>query len=304
MALGPLNATITADSVRYSGVTLEIDRDKRVASLTIQGPEGQQPATAEAIVEAGDQFWPLRAFRELDDALLRLRMNEPLIGTIIVRTRGDLETVLAVDRCLVAHPDHWFVREVVHFIKRTLKRLDLTARSFFALIEPGSAFAGSLFELALAADRSYMLDDDAGANAVVLSPLNRGLLPMGSGLSRLQARLAHDERVAAALAREASFNAAEALAAGLVTFAPDEIDWDEEVRLAVEERAAMNPDALTGMEASLRSVGPETLETKIFGRLSAWQNWIFTRPNATGPKGALSVYGKAGQRPEFDWRRT
>ena len=224
---------------------------------------------------------------------------------MLLRTEGDPAAVLAVDRALAEHRGNWLVRETLLLQRRVLKRLDLTARSFYALVTPGSSFAGSLLELALAADRSYMLDDDAGANAIALSPLNRGLLPMGSGLSRLQARLfGHDEQVAAALAHEGPLGAAEALAAGLVTFAPDEIDWEEEVRLAVEERAAMNPDALTGMEASLRFVGPETLETKIFGRLSAWQNWIFTRPNATGPNGALSVYGRAGQRPEFDWRRT
>ncbi len=304
VALGPLNATITADSVRYSGVTLEIDRDKRVASLTIQGPEGQQPATAEAIVEAGDQFWPLRAFRELDDALLRLRMNEPLIGTIIVRTRGDLETVLAVDRCLVAHADHWFVREVVHFIKRTLKRLDLTSRSIFALIEPGSCFAGTLFELALAADRSYMLDDPEQPNAIALSPMNAGPLKMSNGLTRLETRfLGEPERNAVVLDDLRPLDPQEALGAGLVSFAPDDLDWDDEVRLALEARAALSPDALTGMEANLRFAGPETMETKIFGRLSAWQNWIFQRPNAVGDKGALTAYGSQS-RPEFDFKRT
>jgi benzoyl-CoA-dihydrodiol lyase len=304
VALGPLNATITADSVRYSGVTLEIDRDKRVASLTIQGPEGQQPATAEAIVEAGDQFWPLRAFRELDDALLRLRMNEALIGTIIVRTRGDLETVLAVDRCLVAYPDHWFVREVVHFIKRTLKRLDLTSRSIFALIEPGSCFAGTLFELALAADRSYMLDHPEQPNAIALSPMNAGPLKMSNGLTRLETRfLGEPERNASVLHDMRPLDPQEALGAGLVSFAPDDLDWDDEVRLALEARAALSPDALTGMEANLRFAGPETMETKIFGRLSAWQNWIFQRPNAVGDKGALTAYGSQS-RPEFDFKRT
>jgi benzoyl-CoA-dihydrodiol lyase len=304
VALGPLNATITADSVRYSSVTLEIDRDKRVASLTIQGPEGQQPATAEAIVDAGDQFWPLRAFRELDDALLRLRMNEPLIGTIIVRTRGDLETVLAVDRCLVAYPDHWFVREVVHFIKRTLKRLDLTSRSIFALIEPGSCFAGTLFELALAADRSYMLDHPEQANAIALSPMNAGPLKMSNGLTRLETRfLGEPERTASVLDDIRPLDPQEALDAGLVSFTPDDLDWDDEVRLALEARAALSPDALTGMEANLRFAGPETMETKIFGRLSAWQNWIFQRPNAVGDKGALTAYGSQS-RPEFDFKRT
>src|SRR5262249_37114461 len=231
-----------------------------------------------------------------------LRLNEPEVGLVLLRTEGDPRAVLAVDGVLAEHRGHWLVREILLLQRRVLKRIDVTARSFYALIVPGSAFAGSLFELAPAADPSYMAAD---ASWIALSPLNGGPLPMGSGLSRLEARFhGHTERVPGLLAHEGAFGAEEALEAGLVTFAPDELDWDEEVRLAVEERAVMNPDALTGMEASLRFVGPETMETKIFGRLSAWQNWIFTRPNATGERGALTVYGKAGQRPEFDWRRT
>jgi benzoyl-CoA-dihydrodiol lyase len=294
---------VTDEAITYSAVDVQFDREKRAATLTITGPDATQPSTPAAIVSAGDQFWPLRAFRELDDALLRLRVAEPLIGTIVLKTRGDQDAMIALDELLLAHQDHWLVREILHFMKRTLKRLDLTSRSFFALIEPGSCFAGSLFELALAADRSYMLADDA--TAVALSPMDAGLLPMGSGLSRLQARfLGDDDHVRALLSHDGAFGAEEALRAGLVTFAPDEIDWDDELRLAVEERTAMSPDALTGMEANLRFAGPETLETKIFGRLSAWQNWIFTRPNATGERGALTLYGKTGQRPELDWRRT
>jgi benzoyl-CoA-dihydrodiol lyase len=302
--LQPLNPTVTDPSITYSAVSLTFNRDRRTAELVVHAPTGPQPDTPDAIVAAGDQFWPLRTFRELDDALLRLRINEPEIGTIVIKTEGDPESVLAVDRTLAAHQDHWLAREVTLLMKRTLKRLDLTARTFFACIEPGSAFAGSLFELALAADRSYMLDDPDRDNLVSLSAMNAGLLPMSNGLSRLETRFLGDAaRVAALLEREGPFTAAEAEEAGLVTFSPDDIDWDDEVRLAVEARAAFSPDVLTGLEANLRFAGPETMETKIFGRLTAWQNWIFQRPNAVGEKGALRAYGQQG-RPEFDWRRT
>jgi len=304
ITLNPLNPTVTDSALTYSAVTLTINRDRRTADLTVQAPGGPQPSTPEEILAAGDQFWPLRAFRELDDALLRLRVNEPEIGTVVIRTEGDREGVLAIDRTLVAHRSHWLVREIIHLMKRTLKRVDLTARSFFAFIEPGSAFAGSLLELALAADRSYMFHDDNEENAIAVSPMNGGPLPMSNGLTRLQTRFLSDAgTVAELLAHEGPFNAADAEEAGLVTFAPDEIDWDDEVRLAVEARAAFSPDAMTGLEANLRFAGPETMETKIFGRLTAWQNWIFQRPNAVGDKGALKVYGEQG-RPEFDWKRT
>ena len=304
IALGPLDVDVTADALRYSSVTLEFDRSKRVATLTVRAPEASVASTPEAMLAAGDQFWPLRVFRELDDAILRLRVNEPEIGTVVVRAEGDPALVLEADERLLACREHWFAREVIHFIKRTLKRVDLTARSFFALIEVGNAFAGTLFELALAADRSYMFDDDEQANRVTLSGMNAGPLPMSNGLTRLGTRFyGEPARVAAALAHEGPFDPAEALEAGLVTFAPDVIDWDDEVRLAVEGRAALSPDALTGMEANLRFVGPETLETKIFARLTAWQNWIFQRPNAVGPKGALTSYG-SGDRAEFDFGRT
>ncbi len=304
ITLNPLNPTVTDSALTYSAVTLTINRDRRTADLTVQAPGGPQPSTPEEILAAGDQFWPLRAFRELDDALLRLRVNEPEIGTVVIRTEGDREAVLAIDRTLVAHQSHWLVREIIHLMKRTLKRVDLTARSFFAFIEPGSAFAGSLLELALAADRSYMFHDDNEENAIAVSPMNGGPLPMSNGLTRLQTRFLSDAgTVAELLAHEGPFNAADAEEAGLVTFAPDEIDWDDEVRLAVEARAAFSPDAMTGLEANLRFAGPETMETKIFGRLTAWQNWIFQRPNAVGDKGALKVYGEQG-RPEFDWKRT
>ncbi|MBI4485525.1 MAG: benzoyl-CoA-dihydrodiol lyase [Acidobacteria bacterium] len=304
IVLNRLNPTVTDRAITYSAVSVVFNREKRTAELTVQAPTEPQPSTPAEILKAGDQFWPLRAFRELDDALLRLRIDEPQIGTIVMRTEGDRDAVLAVDRTLVAHQSDWLVREIIHFMKRTLKRLDVTARTFFAFIEPGSAFAGSLFELALAADRTYMFHDDAEENGVALSAMNGGLLSMGNGLSRLQVRfLAERDKPAALLARDGTFNAAEADEAGLVTFAPDEIDWDDEVRLAVEARAALSPDALTGLEANLRFAGPETMETKIFGRLTAWQNWIFQRPNAVGEKGALKAYGQQG-RPEFDWNRT
>jgi benzoyl-CoA-dihydrodiol lyase len=304
ITLTPLTPGITDDVVTYSTVLLEIDRDKRVATLTVSGPDGSGASTPEAIQAAGAGFWPLRAFRELDDALLRLRIVEPLIGTVVVKTRGSRDAVLAVDETLTANQDHWLVREIVHFMKRTLKRMDLTSRSFFAIIEPGSCFAGSLFELALAADRSYMLDDPEQQNTIALSAMNGGPLKMGNGLTRLQTRfLAQPEQVDKVLEREGAFDPQEALDAGLVSFAPDELDWDDEVRLAVESRAALSPDALTGMEANLRFAGPETMETKIFGRLTAWQNWIFIRPNAVGEKGALTAYGSQS-RPEFDFNRT
>ncbi len=304
VTLGPLNAAVTADAVGYSSVSLDLDRETRTATLTVHGPEEDEPSTPEAILRAGDRFWALRAFRELDDALLRLRLNEPLIGTVVVKTVGDPARILAVDQTLLAHADHWLVREIVHFIKRTLKRMDLTSRSFFALIEPGSCFAGTLFELALASDRSYMLDDPDGANTITLSGMNGGPLKMSNGLTRLETRFLGDPvRVGELLADAGALDAREAHVAGLVTFAPDELDWDDEVRLAVESRAAFSPDALTGMEANLRFAGPETMETKIFGRLTAWQNWIFQRPNAVGEKGALTAYGTQ-MRPEFDFRRT
>ena len=304
ITLTPLRPQVTDSSVSYSSVALDIDRDKRMATLTVTGPEPDQPSTPVEIQAAGDQFWALRAFRELDDALLRLRIAEPLIGTIVVKTRGDQAAMLALDETLMAHQDHWLVREIIHFMKRTLKRMDLTSRSFFAFIEPGSCFAGSLFELALAADRSYMLDDPEQDNTIALSKMNGALLKMSNGLTRLETRfLAEPNRAKDLLAAGGALSPEEALEAGLVSFAPDELDWDDEIRLAVESRAALSPDALTGMEANLRFAGPETMETKIFGRLTAWQNWIFIRPNAVGEKGALTAYGSQS-RPEFDYNRT
>jgi benzoyl-CoA-dihydrodiol lyase len=302
--LTPLSPAIADGNIRYTSVHLEFDRAARVATLTLAGPETPQPTTPDEMLREGDRYWPLRAFRELDDALLRLRFNEPAIGTIIVKTSGDADQVLAVDAALIAQREYWLVREIINYMKRTLKRMDLTSRSFFALIEPGSCFAGTLFELALASDRSYMLDDPERTNTIALSAMNGGPLTMSNGLTRLQTRfLATPDAVTRLLEEDEPFDPARALEAGLVSFAPDDLDWDDEIRLAIEARAALSPDALTGMEANLRFAGPETMETKIFGRLTAWQNWIFSRPNAVGEKGALTSYGSQS-RPEFDFGRT
>ena len=304
VTLGPLELTRSEDRFEYSTVTVEMNRMKRTADLTVRGPDGPQPSDAQAMLALGDQYWPLRAFRELDAALLHLRLNEPEIGVVVLKTVGDREAVLAIDRTLATHRDHWLVREILHFMKRTLKRLDLTAKSFVALIEPGSCFAGTLLELALAADQSFMLDDPDRPTAIGVSVLNGGALPMSTGLTRLQTRfLGEPDKVEKLLAIDEAIEPHVALQTGLVSFTPDELDWEDEVRLMLEGRASLSPDALTGLEANLRFAGPETLETKIFGRLSAWQNWIFQRPNAVGERGALKTYGVEG-RPEFDWRRT
>ena len=304
ITLGPLSPSIDGDTISYQYVKGVLDRAKRTCELTISAPDSPQPQSGNEYVKAGDQSWALRAIREFDDALLRLRLNEPEIGTVILRAVGDPEAVVAVDRVLHDNAAHWAVREIIGLIRRTLKRMDLTSRSFFALIEPGNAFAGTLFELALAADRAYMIDHPDEDNTIRLSVMNGGALPMSNGLSRLQVRfLGEPDSVDAALEHDGPFDAQKALAAGLIFSAPDDIDWDDEIRIAFEERAAMSPDAMTGMEASLRFAGPETMETKIFGRLSAWQNWIFQRPNAVGERGALTLYGKP-ERPEFNWQRT
>jgi benzoyl-CoA-dihydrodiol lyase len=302
--LAPLDPERSGDLTRYRHVTVEIDRAGRVANLTVRGPSGPQPKTAEEIRRAGSDLWALRAFRELDDALLDLRVNQLDVGVVVLRTQGEIGVVLESDRALLAAAeDDWFAREVVLQMRRTLKRLDLSAKTLFAVIEPGSCFAGSLLELALAADRSFMLDA-AGGPQIALSPLEFGPLDMSNGLSRLATRFLSDPRKPEHLREHhRPLAAAEALELGLVTFAPDDIDWEDEVRIAIEERAAFSPDALTGMEASLRFAGPETLETKIFGRLTAWQNWIFQRPNAVGERGALTLYGSP-ERPVFDYRRT
>jgi benzoyl-CoA-dihydrodiol lyase len=302
--LPALDPVRDGDVTRYRHVTVEIDRARRIANLTLRGPKGAQPKTAEEIRRAGAELWALRAFRELDDALLDLRVNQLEVGLIVLRTEGDVGAVLESDRALSEAADSdWFANEVLLQMRRALKRLDLSAKTLFAVIEPGSCFAGSLLELALAADRSFMLDADAGPK-IALSTLSFGRFDMSNGLSRLATRFLSDpRRVDHLKQRTDPMDASEALELGLVTFAPDDIDWDDEVRIAVEERAAFSPDALTGMEASLRFAGPETLETKIFGRLTAWQNWIFQRPNAVGEKGALTLYGSP-ERPSFDYRRT
>ncbi len=289
---------------RYRHVDCEVDRTARTARLTIEVPSGPVPTTPEAARQVGADWWILRAFRELDDALLDLRFNESEVGLVLLETRGDPAAVVATDDLLARHASDWFVSEVRGFVRRTLKRLDVTSKSTYALAVPGSCFAGTLAEIALAADRFYVKDDGDGRTSVRLTPMNAGPYPMGNGLSRLATRfLADPTKVEKALAHEGPFSASEALSAGLATFAPDDLDWDDELRLAVEERRSLSPDALTGMEANLRFAGPETLETKIFGRLTAWQNWIFQRPNAVGERGALSLYGKPS-RPQFDWRRT
>jgi benzoyl-CoA-dihydrodiol lyase len=298
--LAPLQAERREDGAEYRYVALKVDGSARVAHLTVRGPEGDEPATAAAMRERGSDLWALRAFRELDDALLDLRFNRPEVGVVVLGTSGDPARVLAADRALELNRDDWFAAEVLHHVKRVLKRLDQTARSLLAVIDAGSCFAGSLFELALAADRTYMLAAEDGPT-VTLSALNHGLLPMASGLSRLEARFLAG--LPDAIADGEAYDGEAALERGLVTFAPDDIDWEDEVRIAVEERASLSPDALTGMEANLRAAGPETMETRIFGRLSAWQNWIFQRPNAVGEKGALTLYGRP-ERPRFNWQRT
>ena len=302
--LMPLNPTISDNEIRYSSLTLRIDRTSRTATLLVEGPQQQQPDTPAAIQQAGSSFWPLQVFREIDNALLHLRFNEPEIGLLMFRTEGDLKAVQQVDEILAKHSTDWLVQEILLLMKRTLKRLDLTSRTIFALIEAGSCFAGSLLELALAADRSYMLDDPDQTTRIAITSLNERYFPMSNGLTRLESRyLAQPDRLQEIIGVREPLSAREAEQKGLVTFAIDDLDYEDDVRVAIEERASLSPDALTGMEASLRFAGPETMETKIFGRLSAWQNWIFTRPNAVGEAGALKVYGSPN-RPVFDWKRT
>jgi benzoyl-CoA-dihydrodiol lyase len=315
--LTELAKTRTEDSVGYQYVTATLDRDRAVAAITVAGPSADAPASMDGVYDQGAAFWSLAVARELDDLILDLRTNEIEIGTWTFETTGSAERVLSCDKLLLANYDtDWLAREIVLYLKRTLKRLDVTSRSLIALIKPGSCFAGSLLELALAADRSYMLtgvfeEEDrepvlanTGPAAVTVGPMNLGPLPMGNGLTRLQTRFLGDPEALAAVEKAAGerMEAPEAEQLGLVTFAPDDIDWDEEVRIAVEERASFSPDALTGLEANYRFAGPETIETKIFGRLTAWQNWIFYRPNASGPDGALRAYG-TGKRADFDRKR-
>jgi benzoyl-CoA-dihydrodiol lyase len=307
VALQPLERTESADALEYSHVRVAIERARRVATFTVKAPAAPQPADIDAIQRAGCRWWPLAMARELDDAILWMRTNELDVGTWILRTEGEAAAVLACDRALEQHAAHGFVREVAGFIRRTLARLDVSSRTLFALIEPGSCFAGTLAELAFAADRSYILALAAGAAnapAITLSERNFGACPMVTGQSRLARRFHGDDAAIAALRAKigVALVAPDALALGLVTAAPDDIDWAGEIRLAIEERAAMSPDALSGLEANLRFGAHETMESRIFGRLAAWQNWIFARPNAVGDKGALKLYGK-GEKPAFDWKR-
>jgi len=306
IALTPMQRTESADALSYRYVDIQLDRDKRQATWTVRAPEGAVQTGLQDIVAAGAAWWPLQMARELDDAILTMRTNELDIGTWIIKTEGDAALVLAADTALQQHADHWFVRETAGMLRRTLARLDVTSRSLFALIEPGSCFAGTLLELALAADRSYMLDneDESAPAQIVVGERNFGAYPLVNGQSRLQRRFYEEETpLEAVRARTGQpLSATEALELGLVTYAPDNIDWDDEVRMMLEERRALSPDALTGLEANLRFGGQETMETRIFGRLTAWQNWIFNRPNAAGDKGALKLYGK-GEQAAFDWNR-
>ena len=312
VGLTPLAKTRTDTSVTYTHVSAALDRDRAVAEITVLGPGVAAPASIEEVHALGDKFWTLAVTRELDDLILDLRANETEIGTWVFRTQGDPARVLAHDDLLLDNAaTDWLANEIVLYLKRTLKRLDVTSRSLITLIEPGSCFAGSLLELALAADRSYMLfgvfedkDPDAAPAAISVGPMNTGPLPMANGLTRLATRFLGDPGGLAAVEKRAGeqVEAEDAEQLGLVTFAPDDIDWDEEVRIAVEERSSFSPDALTGLEANYRFAGPETIETKIFGRLTAWQNWIFYRPNASGPDGALRAYG-TGRRADFDRKR-
>jgi benzoyl-CoA-dihydrodiol lyase len=311
--LRSLTRKIDDAGYHYSQVDVVFDRDARTAAITVRGPVGAQPETIDAIYAAGDSWWPLAMARELDDAILMLRTNEPELGLFLLKTAGNISAILKMDLFLDKFKEDWLVRETVGLLRRTLARLDVSSRSMFAIIDPGSCFAGTLLELALAADRSYMLADAEDAKTgdspsespkIALSAMNFGIFPMINGRGRLETRFRGELQKLAKLRAKTgiSFSAADAMELGLVTLAPDDLDWEDELRMAIEERASLSPDALTGMEANLRFPGPETTDTKIFGRLSAWQNWVFIRPSATGENGALRLFGK-GSKPKFDWER-
>jgi benzoyl-CoA-dihydrodiol lyase len=307
VALTPLARTIEADALRYANVAVEIDRAKRVATFTVKAPTKAVESDIAAIEAAGANWYPLALARELEDAILSMRTNELDIGVWLIKTEGDTKAVLQMDEVLQKHSKHWFVRETVGLLRRTLSRLDVSSRSLFALIEPGSCFAGTFLELALACDRSYMLalpDDEARAPKITVGDLNFGTYPLATGESRLGRRFYNEQPALDAVRAKAGqpLDADAAFAVGLVTANPDDIDWGDEVRIAIEERVSMSPDALTGMEANLRFNSKENMHTRVFGRLTAWQNWIFQRPNAVGEKGALKVYGK-GDKAAFDWNR-
>jgi benzoyl-CoA-dihydrodiol lyase len=307
--LTPLTRRIEADCIAYSHVDVEIDRARGLATVTVRGPSQAVPASIEAAHALGDKFWPLTVARELEDAILHLRANEAALGVVLLRTDGNADAVLAHDEFLAKANGDWLMREIRHYLKRVLKRIDMTPKSFIALIEPGSCFAGTLAELAFAADRSLMLigtreGDNRRPAALTLGPANFGFYPMGNGLTRLQTRfLGEPQALEAAKGKiGAAVDGEEAAALGLVTMAYEDFDWDDELRVMLEERTSFSPDALTGMEANLRFAGPETMETKIFGRLTAWQNWIFQRPNAIGEQGALKLYG-SGVSPTYNKER-
>lgn len=300
--LTPIDRSIDEKGYHYRCLDVGLDPQRRTATLTIKVPESFGVASIEQILAAGAAWWPLRMARELDDAILSLRINQPALGLWIFRTEGDLKSVLAIDSTLTSNRNHWFVREVIGMMRRTFARVDVTSRSIYALVEPGSCFAGCLLELALAADRVYMLDDSQCT--VALSEMNFSRLEMASGMTRLDARFYRDSARISRMREHigGTIGPRQAAELGLVTFTPDELDWSDEIRLAIEGRLALSPDAMTGLEANLRFGGHESMESRIFGRLSAWQNWIFIRPNAVGPQGALKMYG-TGNRAKFDWER-
>ncbi len=305
--LTPVQVTIDAAGYHYATVDAQVDRTARIATITVFAPKAAIESTADAIEAAGANWYPLQLQRELDDAILNLRTNELEVGTWVIKTQGDANQVLKMDHVLAKLKDHWLVRETTGALRRTLARIDVTSRSLIALVDAGSCFAGTFYELALACDRIYMLDlPDApdSAPTLQLSAANFGWFPVVNGLTRLQTRFCEDDAVIAQLQglSDSALRADQALALGLVTLSPDDIDWDDEIRIMLEERASMSPDAMTGMEASLRFPGKETMETRIFGRLSAWQNWIFIRPNAVGEDGALKLFG-TGKKAKFDWKR-
>jgi benzoyl-CoA-dihydrodiol lyase len=305
--LTPLARQIDDNGYHYQHVDVTFDHDARTVTLTVRAPEGDQPGTPEAIHAMGDQWWPLAMARELDDAILMLRVNELELGLLLLKTTGSADAVLASDAVMLEHRNDWLVRETIGLLRRTLGRLDVSSRSMYTIIEPGSCFAGLLFELALAADRSYMLalpEEEGNAPKIAVDEFNFGLLPAVNDRGRLETRFSSNARaMAGALeAKGKLLGPEEALELGLITVAPDDLDWEDEIRVAIEERASLSPDALTGMEASLRFPGDETMETKIFGRLSAWQNWVFVRPNSTGEHGALKLFG-TGSKARFNWER-
>ncbi|HEX8151895.1 MAG TPA: benzoyl-CoA-dihydrodiol lyase, partial [Thermoanaerobaculia bacterium] len=298
IALARLKRSVDDSGIHYEHVDVAIDAAARTITITVNAPAAGEAVELDEILGRGAQWWPLAMARELDDAILHLRTNVREAGIWIMKTRGESAAILRLDQALDAHREHWFVRETIGFVRRTFARLDVSSRSIYAVIDQGSCFAGTLFELALAADRSYMLVAEDDAPSVVLSAMNFGPYTMPNELTRLATRFGAEVDIE----RGKAFDAQQALDLGLVTFAPDELDWDDELRLAIEERASLSPDALTGMEASLRFGGRETIATKIFGRLSAWQNWIFIRPNAVGEQGALKLFG-SGSKPRFTWER-